>query len=49
MEIALKMSIESYTPVPYWLSRPLIELTNWIKVLLNLQKKVIKWPEKCMK
>jgi hypothetical protein len=39
MEIALKMSIESFTPVPYWLSKTLKELTDWMEVFINLQKR----------
>ncbi len=34
----LSMSVATYTPVSYWLSIPLIELTDWMGDVLEMQK-----------
>ena len=34
----LAMSVATYTPVPYWLSMPLIELARWVEDFLQMQK-----------
>jgi len=39
MDSCLRMSIRTSTPVPYWLSRSINELTEWIQSLLDIQEK----------
>jgi hypothetical protein len=29
----------TYTPVPYWLDRPIFELDEWLQVAISIQKK----------
>ena len=38
MEISLGMSIVAHTPVPYWLSMPVVELFIWEETLARLRK-----------
>lgn len=34
----LAMSVATYTPVPYWLSMSLIELSKWVRDFSEMQK-----------
>ena len=33
------MSVETHTPVTFWLAKSLSELAEWIQVYLGMQKK----------
>lgn len=37
MEDCLLMARVNFTPVSYWLSMPLIELSEWIEVAVSLK------------
>lgn len=39
MEACLALARVSHTPVPYWLSRPLVELNDWLQTAVKMNKK----------
>lgn len=33
------MSVKTYTPVSYWLAQPIVELSDWVRVYVDMSKK----------
>jgi hypothetical protein len=38
-EVAVSISMSTYTPVNYWLSLPVLELGSWIKTVEKVNNK----------
>lgn len=38
-QVAASLSMQTYTPIPYWLSLPLEELCSWVETIHHLKKK----------
>jgi hypothetical protein len=36
MEACLGLSVKTSTPVPYWLTRPILELNEWLQVYMDM-------------
>lgn len=39
MEITLKMAINTFTPVSFWLGMPVLELMDWLEEAVKLAPK----------
>lgn len=39
MDICLRLSIETCTPVPFWLSLPINDLMDWTQALIEIKKR----------
>lgn len=38
-ELAVSLSLSTETPIPYWMSRPLLSLQGWVQAVKSVNQK----------